>query len=324
VRRATVCLAVSAGLVLSGLALQPASAAPGTGGWADTGNLADGWQAQAGSVQVTVNGATGGRNISRSFSGPPPYCRYVPYKTADEIEPESGLGDQEFSYEDIGYDPVTRLPLDIEQRRGTEGRYWVPMCGGVPWPGDDASRDALIDEFFANNNITFIGPGDALPVQPVPAAVLLDIAMEYLQPPAPEVGVNPAARSVVNFETWVWAEPDTFGEMTIRAESGPNFAEIVARGDHMTLSAPAAAKAGQKGNCADGGTEYRSGARNTNCSITFGRSSAISPGGWPLSVVSTWTATATTSDGPQPPLAPVDSPTETVDIPVAEVQALVG
>ena len=44
-------------------------------------------------------------------------------------------------------------------------------------------------------------------MQPVPAAVLLDIAMEYLKPPAPEVNVNPAARSVVNFGTWVWAEP---------------------------------------------------------------------------------------------------------------------
>jgi len=312
---------------MTGLAAQPAAAAPGTG-WADTGNLPDGWQAQAGQVRVTVNGATGGRNISRTVSGPPPYCRYVPYKTADEIEPESGLGDQEFSYEDIGYDPVTRLPKDVEQRRGTEGRYWVPMCGGVPWPGDDASRDAYIDDFFAANNIRWVGPADPLPPPPpVPAAVLLDIAMEYLKPPTPAVDVNPAARSVVNFETWVWADPATFGEMTIRAESGPNFAEIVAQGDHMTLRAPAAAKAGQKGNCAGGGTEYdpgvAAGSQSTNCSITFGRSSAISPGGWPLSVVSTWTAVATTSDGPGPALAPVDSPTETVDIPVAEVQALV-
>lgn len=310
------------------LAATTAVAAPRTTGWGPgTDNLPDGWEAQAGSVTVTVDGAGvgGKRTASRTVTGPPPYCRYVPGPTAEEVTPESGRGDEaEPDWVDLGYDPKTRLPLDLEQRRGTPGRYWHPMCGGVEWVGDAASLEKYVADFFANNNTRWVGPDDPLPPPPpIPPDVLLEIAKEQLQPPRPQVNVNPAARSMVNLDTWVWTDPDTFDELVIRAESGPNWAQVRADPTGMALSAPAAARAVQNGDCASGGRPYSRGA-TTDCSITFGRSSAIAEGRtWGLTVTSRWQATGETSDGQVEELDGVVSPATTVQLPVAEVQALV-
>jgi hypothetical protein len=329
-RRTMICAVAATGLVLSGLTLaQPAAAAPGSS-WADppsTGNTGRGWGAQA-EVRVTVDGAVGkGGTIRVSVPGPPPFCRYVPGDTADEIQPASGAADHVIDYRQIGYDPETRLPLDIEKRRGTPGRYYNPMCGGVQWFGSDEARDAYEREFFANNVTRWVGPGEPLPPEPpVPPSVLLEIAKEHLEPPEPVVGVNPDAMSFVNLETWVWADPATFGELEVRAESGPNWAQIDAKATGLSLTTAAAAQGKQVGTCATGGTEYDrsrpASAQSTDCAIVFGRSTAISPAGWPLQVSSTWEATGSTSDGEVEVLVPVVA-SATENLQVAEMQAQV-
>jgi len=237
---------------------------------------------------------------------------------------ESGWGDaDEPDWEELGLDPDTRLPADIEQRYGKPGRYWHPTCGGVDWVGDEALRDAYVAAYFMHNRTRWVGPDDPLPAPPpLPPTVLLEIAKEALEPPKPKANVNPAARSIVNLDTWVWADAATFGEIVVRAESGPNWAEVRAEAAGMVLSTQAAARAVQQGDCASGGTPYRPGAV-TDCSIAFGRSSAIAPGGtWRLTVTSRWEATGVTSDGQQEQLAVV-SPATTLQVPVAESQAVV-
>lgn len=303
----------------------PAAAAPGDPpGWQDNYDDGDGWRAQAGSVTITVSGA-GGRSVgTRSVPGPTPYCRYIPYDNADEIQREYGHGDEPWSYEEAGLDPETGLPPDVEERKGTPGRYWIPMCGDAEWLGDPAKLEQYIDDFFAANNIRWVGPADPLPPPPpVPPTVLLAMAEEFLDPPEPDVEVNPVARSVVNVATWVWADEATFGEIVVRAESGPNWAQIDATAEGMTLTAPAARQ--QAGNCASGGSPYVRGrsasSQSTDCSVVFTRASVGAPNGWPLNVTANWGARGTTSDGADEVL--LDRPrTTTVNIEVAEVQAV--
>jgi hypothetical protein len=303
----------------------PAATAAGGGpGWGDIDNDGDGWRAQAGSVTITVRGAGGSHVGTRSVPGPKPYCRYIPYKKAEDYPREYGHGDEEWSYEDAGLNPETGLPWDIEERKGQEGRYWVPMCGDAEWLGDPAKLDAYIADFFAANNVRWVGPGDPLPAPPpVPPTVLLAMAEEFLDPPEPDVSVNPVARSVVNIATWVWADPDTFGEIVVTAESGPNWARIDAKAEGMTLIAPGAEQ--QDGGCVSGGSPYVRGrpasSQSTDCAVTFRRASVGAPAGWPLTVTANWGARGTTSDGADEAL--LGRPrTSTVNIVVAEVQAV--
>ena len=166
VRRATVCLAITAGLVLSGLAVQPAAADPPPTGWSDANNLPDGWQAQAGRVTVTVDGATGGRNISR-LRRSTAVCRYTPYRTATRSSRSRGWVTRSSArgHRVRPGDPPApghrAAPGHRGQLLGTDVRR-----GAVA--RDDASRDALIDEFFANNNITFIGRATRCPCSRCP------------------------------------------------------------------------------------------------------------------------------------------------------------
>jgi hypothetical protein len=319
--------AVSAGLVLSALPLAPALAAGGGSGWGDTGGDGDGWSAQAGTVTITVSGSGGHSVGRRSVPGPTPFCRYVPTAKAEDLQREWGHADEDFSYEDVGLNPETGLPWDIQEHMGQPGMYWSPMCGGAEWPGSDEARDAYEREFFANNNMRWVGPADPLPPPPpVPAAVLLEMAKEYLDPPEPEVSVNPEAMSMVNLETWVWAAPATFGDLQVRAESGPNWAQIDAHATGLSLTTSAAAQARQVGTCATGGAPYDrskpASAQSTDCAIVFGRSTAIAPAGWPLQVTSSWAARGTTSDGDAEDLVPVAA-SATVQLDVAELQATV-
>jgi hypothetical protein len=330
VRRTSIFM-ITLGLAAAGLAVPgPAAAAPGDPpGWQDTYDDEGGWGAQAGSVTITVSGSASGgiKSPAGPIRGPKPYCRYVPYKTAEEIPREYGHGDDpNWNYEDAGLDPETGLPPDVEERKGTPGRYWVPMCGDAEWLGTQAELDEYIADFFAANNIRWVGPADPLPEPPpVPASVLLAMAEEYLDPPEPAVTVNPVARSVVNIPTWVWADEATFGGIIVRAESGPNWAEITATAEGMKIVAEPATVAAQVGSCASGGTPYvrgrPPGSQSTDCSVVFNRASVGAPDGWPLSVTSTWGAVGTTSDGTVEQLQPVN-PTTTVNIVVAEVQAV--
>jgi hypothetical protein len=324
VRRAIIFM-IMLGLAAAGLAVTgPAASAAGGGpGWQDTYDDDGGWRAQAGSVTITVSGAGGTTVGTRTVPGPTPYCRYIPYDTAEEIQREYGHGDEDWSYEEAGLNPETGLPWDVEERKGTPGRYWAPMCGDAEWLGDPAKLEEYIDDFFAANNIRWVGPADPLPPPPpVPPTVLLAMAEEFLDPPEPEVSVNPVAASIVNIPTWVWADPDTFGEIVVRAESGPNWAQIDAEATGLTLTAPGAE---QVGSCASGGTPYVRGrplsSQSTDCTAVFRRASVGAPDGWPLSVTARWEARGTTSDGADEPLLD-RNPTSTVNVVVAEVQAV--
>src|SRR5262249_16635716 len=112
----------------------------------------------------------------------------------------------------------------------------------------------------------------------------------------------------------------------IRAESGPNWAQIDAKATGMSLTTSGAARASQKGDCATGGTPYDTSrpaaSQTTDCAIVFGRSSAISPAGWPLRATSSGAARGTTSDGFAEDLVPVAA-SSTVNVEVAEAQAIV-
>jgi hypothetical protein len=319
--------AITLGLAAAGLAVTgPVATAAGGPGWQDTDDDGGGWRAQAGSVTITVSGAGGTHVGTRSVPGPTPYCRYIPYKTAEDYPREYGHGDEDWSYEEAGLNPETGLPWDIEEHKGKPGRYWVPMCGDAEWLGDPAALEQYMSDFFNANNVRWVGPGDPLPPPPpVPPTVLLAMAEEFLDPPAPDVSVNPVAWSVVAIPTWVWADPATFGDLTVRAESGPNWAQIDAEPTGMTLTSDPGARARQEGTCASGGSPYvrgRSlGSQSTDCTVVFGRASVGAPDGWPLRVTSTWAARGTTSDGVDEPLLP-RAAGSTVDVAVAEVQSV--
>jgi hypothetical protein len=122
--------------------------------------------------------------------------------------------------------------------------------------------------------------------------------------------------------TWIWLEEATFGEVSVTARSGPNHATVTARPTGMSVTAPDAA---QEGNCASGGTAWspRAGDTDTDCTLTFRRSSARQPGATATITVRTrWDATWTGSGGTGGTLDG-STATTTLDRPVAEVHTLV-
>lgn len=330
-RRGTTALAAAV-LVAAGGAGAAASASPVGGSDAgcalscagsDAGG--GGWSAGASSVTVTVRGATGGDGGSGgtfTVPGPPPTCWYERSSTVEETEPvdfsfDHQMEDYGVTWQEFGFDPETKLPLGHAENAAAGGAYYWPNCRS----GVDNRENFLA--FIADNPVTFV-PTGAAPPPPAPptAEALLEIAERHLVPPEPEVEVNPAAQSLVNLPTWVWVDEVTFEEIGVRAQAGPNWADITARPGGMSLRATHGAEV-SPGGCDDGGTPWGAGAEESDCAVVFERASTSS-GTWPLRVETTWEATATTSAAPAP--APLEAQTAgtTVDVAVAEVQTLVG
>lgn len=174
----------------------------------------------------------------------------------------------------------------------------------------------------------FVG---ATPQPAVEPQDLAQVARDHLLIPDPVAERNPKLNltgggTLVSLPTWFWVtNPDavgagTGGTRTIRAQAGPVWAQVVATTSGLSISSPAGGTS-----CApDRAVQvYSAGAADaTGCTVAFEAASVRYADGFPVDLSTAWSATWTGSGGTGGTL-PGLSRTVTVNVPVAESQAVV-
>lgn len=241
-------------------------------------------------------------------------------------------------------------PEDIEAHKDDEG-IWYTIAGGPnssveAGGGWDDKTDACMKKLRAgagpgnpsagtqNSGYLWVVAGD-LPPQPPPTPPtpeqLRDAAEDALTLPVPEMGVNPAARTLVGLPTWFWVPPGDFRVWDITATAvlpGQPVASATVTATPAAFSVSSIG--GSSGPC---GLDVAVNAWNPGeadsqgCTISFSRSSIGQPSQAYAVTGTTAYATAWTSivaGGPGPGGALVDQARSgQADVPVAESQALV-
>ena len=184
----------------------------------------------------------------------------------------------------------------------------------------DEERKAFYD---ANPDQNIWVPAGASPPPPfVSGARLSKAVWEAVKIPAPTVETNPKVGSqgatLVGMDTWVWATGNTPTSVTAKATAGSTTATITAGSSGLQLSAPDG-----KASCTGFGIAWHSGMPegSSPCTISFNRSSAHLGGATPLTIKVAYSASYSASDGSSGTL-PAITTTNTVNLPVAEVQTL--
>lgn len=126
----------------------------------------------------------------------------------------------------------------------------------------------------------------------------------------------------------MWATAGSLDEFVVRAEAawtgGVEFAEVRVMPGPLQLRAPGSDPV----DCPDSGTAYNTslpdGQQDTDCYLTFTRSSARQAGGTTLVTASTvWTASWTGTGAGSPQVLPSTPASSSFPLPVAEVQSVV-
>jgi len=201
--------------------------------------------------------------------------------------------------------------IDLQDHRAIAFAGETAMTMGSP---DPYARPARL-----------VPTGTPVPQPLVDPEVLRDAAYESMDIPEPTISRNPeitgSAATLVNLDTFFWA--DAYRETwDITASVGPVSATVVAQSEGWVLTSPAG---GQSCTQDQFTTPYSHGViPEAACTISFGRASLGYAGGYPVRATATWGATWTGTPAPTAPEAlPPVTTGATVDVPVAESQAVV-
>ena len=151
---------------------------------------------------------------------------------------------------------------------------------------------------------------------------LAKVAWDAVKIPSPTVETNPKVgdrgATLVGMDTWVWATGQTPTSVTATATAGSTTATITAGSSGLQLSAPDG-----KASCTGFGIAWHPGMAegSSPCTISFNRSSAHLGGTTPLTIKVAYSASYTATDGNNGTL-PAITTTNTINLPVAEVQTL--
>ena len=151
---------------------------------------------------------------------------------------------------------------------------------------------------------------------------LAKVAWDAVKIPSPTVETNPKVgdrgATLVGMDTWVWATGQTPTSVTATATAGSTTATITAGSSGLQLSAPDG-----KASCTGFGIAWHPGMAegSSPCTISFNRSSAHLGGTTPLTIKVAYSASYTATDGNSGTL-PAITTTNTINLPVAEVQTL--
>lgn len=191
---------------------------------------------------------------------------------------------------------------------GTSGEAWVCQnCSGAdddPEPDWEALRDGLVLDATATLDL------------PSPQ-------LRHLYDSAPDGQIL----GVVNAETWWWTE--VAGSVTARAEDGPLWVEVTAQPDVLQVDP---GDGSPTMSCPTGGTRYDvtrsyyAQVGGSDCFHVYRSTSAGQPGeAFTVTATMTWTLTWV-SGGPLVGAGslPGDTTTETVTLPVGEIQSVVS
>lgn len=164
-----------------------------------------------------------------------------------------------------------------------------------------------------------------LPDPTVDPEALAQQALDRTLIPAPEIRLNPpeGRDQVVNVPTWMWIDPAAWAPVGATASAGAVT---------VTATATPTSVSWDMGNgdvvvCAGPGTPYDSTAapddQQSECTYTYGRSSAGRPGGaFTMRVTTTWGVTWSVSGAPGGGSLGNAQRTTTSDVRVAEIQAV--
>jgi len=205
--------------------------------------------------------------------------------------------------------PCTYTPMPAKEAAtfgpggATPGAWWFVHCPG---------RNLTI----YNGALSWIPAGSPTSGGPpsTPPNALAQQAVDSLTLPSPLINLNPSSFSVVNLNSWLWVDPASWHSFRATATAGGVTATATAVPKTVSWSMGD----GHSVECNGPGTPYQSAipasAQSTDCSYTYGRSSAgePSPDGDPnngaFTVVSTilwtvtWSATGAAGGGALPQL----------------------
>ena len=323
-------------LLVSGLAAAPTAHAEKDGS-ATGGSQVDASSTQtAGGGEISVSiteqyttassGGGGGETVSSSTSiSVKPSCYYEKGPSGSEVSADA------FILQDSGTknndDEVEKVYSGYNQARKSNqpGSWYHVRC----------NRDAFEDLGAwqaARNRMTPNGApylwvpdsenGGKPPAPYISGRALSTAAWKAVKIPQPTIETNPKVGSqgatLVGMDTWVWATGNTPRSVTVTASAGATSATVTAVSAGLQLSAPDG-----KPSCQGFGIAWHSGMPegSSPCTISFNRSSAHLGGTTPLTVSVAYSATYTATDGSGGDL-PAVTATNTINLPVAEVQTL--
>lgn len=216
-----------------------------------------------------------------------------------------------------------------------EGRRSALVCGLTPLSASQQSFLGLPEpprgEHWAAITCTGDQPfgGVVLVGRPgrpaVTPAELLQVAIGRLRVPAlPAQTAPPRGKpGLVGLPEWFWVPHGRWHPVSVTVTAGPVRATATATPLRLTFS-PGAGLTGAS--CAGPGTAFRpaAGQPQSDCSYTYGQSSALQPGGaYQAAVIATWRVSWTGSGGTGGVLDPDLQVSAPIQLRVAEGQALV-
>ena len=317
-------------LLVSGLAAAPTAHAEKDGS-ATGGSQVDASSTQsAGGGEISVNiteqyttvssGGGGGETVSSSTSiSVKPSCYYEKGPSGSEV-----AGDA-FILQDSGTknndDEVEKVYSGYKQSKQDKqpGSWWHVKCNRDAFE-DLGAMQAAFNRMTPNGAPYLWVPdsenGGKPPAPYISGRALSTAAWKAVKIPQPTIETNPKVGSqgatLVGMDTWVWATGNTPRSVTVTASAGSTSATVTAASAGLQLSAPDG-----KPSCQGFGMPEGS----SPCTISFNRSSAHLGGTTPLTVSVAYSATYTATDGSSGDL-PAITATNTINLPVAEVQTL--
>ena len=323
-------------LLVSGLAAAPTAHAEKDGS-ATGGSQVDASSTQsAGGGEISVNiteqyttassGGGGGETVSSSTSiSVKPSCYYEKGPSGSEV-----TGDA-FILQDSGTknndDEVEKVYSGYKQSKQDKqpGSWWHVKCNRDAF--DDLGAWQAARNRMTPNGAPYLWVPDSEnggkpPAPYISGRALSTAAWKAVKIPQPTIETNPKVGSqgatLVGMDTWVWATGNTPRSVTVTASAGTTSATVTAASAGLQLSAPDG-----KPSCQGFGIAWHSGMPegSSPCTISFNRSSAHLGGTTPLTVSVAYSATYTATDGSGGDL-PAVTATNTINLPVAEVQAL--
>jgi hypothetical protein len=272
--------------------------------------------------------STGGRYPSKGHtvaipSQVPPVCWYSQIGTAAEMYADSIDPALYRLAHGVGENHDDWFPPEIAAHKDDDGDWYSWQCDSGNYDGSIQDFFKYVDAWSAQNEPLIFEPtGTPPPQPPVPPEILMGIARKIMDDAVgmPIVNFNPAARSFVRLDTWMWFDPAAWEPVSVTASGGGNSVTVTATPDKVGVSGVPAGSEVLTG-CTNGGAPYRAGG-STDCLINFSQSSGTQPGQqWHFQVSLNWNVTAVGAALQGPPTI---TRTENEALTVLESQAVNG
>jgi hypothetical protein len=284
-------------------------------------------------VQVSYSGpaAPSGPSGGGYVASVPPKCYWKSWKSPEQAleayKEFTGGGLYSGKEWTLGLGGIDQYKDAI--KNNPDATWYYLECPGLDsgdWDGqvEYAGLAAQGNGWSIPNLTLLVQPGEAPPAPDVDVEVLRDAAYDSIDIPDPQIQRNPEVAgteaTLVNLDTMFWAE-DYLDEYWIEASVGPVWARVTADAQDFVLTSPAG---GQVCTYEQFTTPYTGGeAPDGACAFPFTRGSTGYAAGFPVTATATWGASWTSSETPGAQPLPTVTTDSTVEVPVAESQALV-